>query len=299
MATEQIGSASIERMATGPRTPQGKERSKHNAIKHGIFSTVALLKGESQAEFDSLLDGLREDYEPEGTLEDILVEKLATLLWRYRRLIVAEGAEVQSKVEFLEWDQQNRQFDEAERIGSLSAFEFRSSLIRKIENPDVLERCLVLLSELREGIAEDGFDEERDRKVLEEIYGSSAVSRFHNTLYDNYFVWLRTAQASQEERETEGFATPEECKQNFVCLIDTEIRRLKRYQKKHAAIEVSRAKLEALRRNVPDSSGLDRLLRYEASLERSLERTLKQLERLQRMRLGLAVPSSVDINISS
>ena len=44
---------------------------------------------------------------------------------------------------------------------------------------------------------------------------------------------------------------------------------------------------------------MDCLLRYEASLERSIERTLKQLERLQRMRLGLAVPSSVDVNISS
>jgi hypothetical protein len=75
------------RVATGPRTMQGKERSKYNAIKHGIFSRVALLKDESKAEFDSLLDGLREYYKPKGTLEDVLVEKLATGLWRHRRLM--------------------------------------------------------------------------------------------------------------------------------------------------------------------------------------------------------------------
>jgi len=40
---------------------QGKERSKHNAVKHGIFSNLPFLDGESKAQFDSLLNGLRED----------------------------------------------------------------------------------------------------------------------------------------------------------------------------------------------------------------------------------------------
>ncbi|MGC1935224.1 MAG: hypothetical protein WA681_09405, partial [Candidatus Acidiferrales bacterium] len=285
---------SIERTAMGPRTPQGKERSKHNATKHGIFSKVALLKNESKAEFDSLLDGLREDYEPEGTLEDVLVEKLATLFWRYRRLIVAEGAEVQSKVEFLQWDQQNPQFDQPEQIKSLDPFAPTPGLIWKIENPHVFAQCLTSLLALRSLIAKGGFDEERDRSVLREIYGSSRIS-----ICVDYSAFLGMAQASQEERKSKGFSTPEEYQQGFVGEIDAEIRRLKLYQKQRTAFEASRAKLEALRQNVPDSAGLDRLLRYEAGLERSFDRTLKQLERLQRMRLGLAVPPSVDVNISS
>ena len=40
------------------------------------------------------------------------------------------------------------------------------------------------------------------------------------------------------------------------------------------------------------------LLRYEASLERSIDRTLTQLERLQRMRLGLAVPAPLKVEIA-
>jgi hypothetical protein len=46
-----------------------------------------------------------------------------------------------------------------------------------------------------------------------------------------------------------------------------------------------RRKMGALNR-----TELDRLLRYEASLDRSFDRTLSQLERLQRMRLGQPVP---------
>ena len=35
----------LDRVEGGPRTPAGKERSKHNAVKHGIFSKVIVLKG--------------------------------------------------------------------------------------------------------------------------------------------------------------------------------------------------------------------------------------------------------------
>ncbi len=43
----------------------------------------------------------------------------------------------------------------------------------------------------------------------------------------------------------------------------------------------------------------DRLLRYEASLERSFDRTLSQLERLQRMRAGQPVLPELKVRVSS
>ncbi len=81
-------------------------------------------------------------------------------------------------------------------------------------------------------------------------------------------------------------------------IIDSEIRHLKRYRKAQAWIEADRAKLESLRRTVPESTALDRLLRYEASLERTFDRTISQLERLQRMRLGQPVPPPVKVEVS-
>lgn len=72
----------IARSGTGPRTHDGKQRSKINAITHGIFSSVVILKGESRSEFEALLDDLRNDFQPAGRLEETLVEKLAVLLWK-------------------------------------------------------------------------------------------------------------------------------------------------------------------------------------------------------------------------
>lgn len=96
---------SLARQATGPRTQQGKNKTKYNALKQGIFSKVAVLKGESRAEFDVLLNGLRDYFQPEGTFEEIWVERLASLLWRERRLVVADGQiETRNKKAFFEID---------------------------------------------------------------------------------------------------------------------------------------------------------------------------------------------------
>ena len=86
--------------STSPKTQRGKEHSKHNALKHGIFSQVVLLKEDPRAEYDSLLYGFRVDLEPEGKLEEFLVDKLAATVWRQRRLIIAEKEQTTKKMDY-------------------------------------------------------------------------------------------------------------------------------------------------------------------------------------------------------
>jgi hypothetical protein len=75
---------------TGPRSQLGKNISKRNALKHAIFSKALVLKGESQAEVNFWVRGLHKYYQPEGALEDILVDKVMALFLRLRRIIRAE-----------------------------------------------------------------------------------------------------------------------------------------------------------------------------------------------------------------
>jgi hypothetical protein len=74
----------------GPRTPKGKTRTKLNALKHGLYSKEVLMKGDSRADFNYLLDELQNDRQPVGILEEILVEKLAVVLWLYRRFLIKQ-----------------------------------------------------------------------------------------------------------------------------------------------------------------------------------------------------------------
>ena len=57
--------------------------------------------------------------------------------------------------------------------------------------------------------------------------------------------------------------------------------------------------MELLACKIPATQDLDRLLRYEASLERNFDRTLSQLERVQRMRLGQPVLPNLQVHHSA
>jgi hypothetical protein len=291
------------RKSSGPRTPQGKERSKQNALKHRIFSKAILLKGESRADFQSLRIGLWESLQPEGGLEELLVEKLVSIAWRYRRMLLAEGAEIQKSSKFMEFQHRRKEQIEAEEIlqgRPTGAFDMGLepvALIWQIQNSVVLKYCLGLLVDVRRRIKTHGLNEERIGVFLQKIYGDSKA-KFRHNLYHEYLVWLNAARATEEERQRNGF-TPEQCNRNMLRAITVEINRLTQYREKQESIDFERLNVEILRQSVPDFPGLDRLLRYSNSLERDFDRTLNQLERVQRIRKGQPVLPPMKLEVSS
>lgn len=69
-----------------------------NAVKHGILSRETVLPHESRQDFETLLYELQDEYLPNGQTERTLVEELATILWRKRRVLAAEGAQINSGI---------------------------------------------------------------------------------------------------------------------------------------------------------------------------------------------------------
>jgi len=78
-----------------------KDRSK-NALKHGAFSRELILPGESKKEYELLLAELEAEYSPSGPSEIYLVNHLASLLWRERRLQVYRQAKLEKRVRTIE-----------------------------------------------------------------------------------------------------------------------------------------------------------------------------------------------------
>jgi hypothetical protein len=79
---------------TGPKTPEGKAVASRNAMKTGLLSRELILPGEKQEEFDALFNSLCTELRPYGTLETSLVERIAVTMWRQRRLVRAERAQI-------------------------------------------------------------------------------------------------------------------------------------------------------------------------------------------------------------
>src|SRR5262245_7318967 len=80
------------RNSTGPRTPEGKAKSRLNSRKHGLTGRMLIIVGEVAEDFDRLRVELLEEHNPQSSLEIELVERIAGILWRLRRVPSFEAA---------------------------------------------------------------------------------------------------------------------------------------------------------------------------------------------------------------
>jgi hypothetical protein len=71
----------------GPNTEDGKKNSSRNATKHGCRAKTRILADERQEDYDEIAHGWKEEYEPEGYMEERLVEVLVENDWMLRRVM--------------------------------------------------------------------------------------------------------------------------------------------------------------------------------------------------------------------
>jgi hypothetical protein len=94
-------------LSTGPKTEEGKSRSRRNALRHGILASALLLTrgagAEDSAEFEELLRDLRLDRAPVGALEEMFVEKIAVCWWRQKRALRCEAGLMRQQCAELEF----------------------------------------------------------------------------------------------------------------------------------------------------------------------------------------------------
>jgi hypothetical protein len=68
------------------------EITRFNAVRHGLLSRYTVLPWENEEEYQELLEALVAEHEPQGPTEEHLVEQLASIIWRKRRLRLGEAA---------------------------------------------------------------------------------------------------------------------------------------------------------------------------------------------------------------
>ena len=88
MTSEKKAKANRENAlkSTGPKTPEGKDAVRLNALKHGLLSQEVLLPGEDGEALRELGERLRAELQPVGELENLLVDRIVSSYWRLSRL---------------------------------------------------------------------------------------------------------------------------------------------------------------------------------------------------------------------
>src|SRR4051794_25768438 len=77
--------------STGPRTAEGKAVVALNALKHGLLSRAALIRGESEADLVAFAKRMRAQLAPVGEVELLLADRVVSSAWRLRRAVALEA----------------------------------------------------------------------------------------------------------------------------------------------------------------------------------------------------------------
>jgi hypothetical protein len=279
------------RRSTGPKTADGKANSKMNAIKHGILSGQVVVQGlqvrERRRDFQELRKRLWAELAPVGTVEEMLVDRIATAHWRMRRALMAEAGEIVLSVDGGHWARTKR-----EPAAFKPLFNgFRDAVTEMEQSARGLSHLIDALEELRGDVTREG-------ELTE-----AALERFRRRLggTDNSLTRelaeLRKGPPTTSD-PSGGDAVREEHRRLVLGRIEG---RLNLYRELSGECEEREEKEEAARQAagvLPSPAVLDKILRYEGTVERQLYRAMNQLERLQRRRNGEAIPPPITMDVS-
>ncbi len=267
--------------STGPKTEEGKAVAQLNAIRHGILSEATVItKGDGQERKEAYLafyNGLRDYFQPQGMMEDALVEQIVVTLWRKRRVLRYEMGCLRKQLDDCRRTVEDSDDDENE---------FTSHIPKTTR-----QRLAAAKKRLVE--------HQREKQYLQEDYDILSDEEVGNWA-DSYFRVAKRKNFEAEEPEQvrdwlkgQGL-TEDQIRQELIRAEEASIQETQAEIKTlepQAALELER---EALLASLPHQIGaLDKIIRYEASLDRQLYKAINQLERLQRRRKGEDLPAPV------
>ena len=261
----------------------GTEITRFNALRHGVLSRYTILPWENGDEYRALVAALVAEHAPQGPTEEHLVEELAGILWRKRRLRLAEAAAYRRGL--------NETLDPYHKT-------VRVALVH-LDVADQLERVVDAIrattDDTAADIAELEEDEAMTRRALD-LLGSrrnDAYDAALAALRDDTVEWWRGILAEDPDELDELDLLGDDDDEERPYRADAAgLRRfleekvlpwfaMRRKELENRPLIREQAFGEAL-----DPDKLERLGRYEVHLDRKLERMLAMLIRLQDLRGG-------------
>ena len=91
-AAQQRANRENAQKSTGPRTEEGKMRSRMNALKHGQTGQILVMPGDQLAEYEAFAEAYIADLAPQGQVEIQLAASIAHCQWRINRNQAQEAA---------------------------------------------------------------------------------------------------------------------------------------------------------------------------------------------------------------
>ena len=211
----------------------------------------------------------------------MLVERIVTTHWRLQRALIAERGEIDQRVGGMHWNYHRPdRLDNEVRIASLSALP--GADLRLEKSFAGLIYLEAMLSKVRAYLQQTG---ELTDAALQQTHIGGRPTVLTKELEQLRDAPVEVAAGSNDE------AVKPERREMLLKQIDSMLDEYRRKQDICYGYENAEEQANLDAAHLPDADTLDKILKYETALERQLYRAMNQLERLQRMRHGEALPS--------
>jgi hypothetical protein len=182
-----------------------------NDLRHGLLSEAILLPGEDEAALRELAESLRPQLQPDGELENLLVDRIVAAYWRLRRLgtvetgifvwerygALAEQAEREART------YESHHFDPEFFADALATVDVAATDKKKHE--EALSRARQFRDEQKSGWATLGRTFTRD---AENANAFSKLSRYETTIERGLYKALHELQRLQAARVAADSVSP-------------------------------------------------------------------------------------------
>ncbi|TCT19484.1 hypothetical protein EDC35_10890 [Thiobaca trueperi] len=264
---ERVGADLIQAEIVPMASSGNYEAVRFNAMKHGILSRLTVLAHEDQTEFTDLLAALIEEHRPAGMTERHLVEELASIIWRKRRVLLAEGAAINRGLRSVAQSQHDSP------IPAAAPFE-RGLLKEGCDLPDLLTASAEEIAERQRHAALDLAATRKAAAILRKG-GLNAYEKARRALIQESRDWW-----DEHVEEGEYPATAEGLAEFIYKTLEPICIRMEQEARLIPAIQVQTLG-EGLQVH-----RLEKLNRYETHLDRKFERTLAMILKLKQLRSG-------------
>jgi hypothetical protein len=192
--------------STGPKTPEGKDAVRLNALKHGLLSQEILLPGEDEEALRELGEHLRAELQPVGELESLLVDRIIAAYWRLRRLGRVETG-------IFAWERSEELAERAEREAQgYESDEFKTyqrihiTITDEKKHEEALERVRRMRSEQNDETATLGRTFARD---ADQANAFSKLSRYETAIERQLYRALHELERRQAARRGAAVTPPQ------------------------------------------------------------------------------------------
>jgi hypothetical protein len=257
---------------TLPAEPGSTDISRFNALRHGVLSRYTVLPWESTDEYQAVVEALVAEHRPQGPTEEHLLEEIAGVFWRKRRLRLAEAATHRRGLE-----------------GTLGPYRetVKMALVHldtSGQSERVVDALRATAADTQEDMTDTAADEAMTRDALE-LLGSKRNDAYEASLAalrEDTQTWWGDTLAADPDELGEGKEPATADVEGLRRFLEGEV--LPWFENRQKELANRPLIREQAFGDALDPKKLEGLGRYEVHLDRKLERMLTMLLRLKDLR---------------